>query len=85
MQPIMGAGTNDLRTLWIGDIEPWMNEKHVEDVFNKVGKLWDSLLNFFLIYILSTGRVISVKLIRSKETNLPAGKLNFESHIFSKP
>jgi len=47
MQPIMGAGTNDLRTLWIGDIEPWMNEKHVEDVFNKVGKLWDSLLNFF--------------------------------------
>lgn len=55
MQPIMGAGTNELRTLWIGDIEPWMNEKHIEDVFNKVG------------------RVISVKLIRSKETNLPAG------------
>ena len=26
------------RTLWIGDIEPWMSEKHIEDIFNKVGK-----------------------------------------------
>lgn len=72
-----GAGTNDLRTLWIGDIEPWMNEKHIEDVFNKVGKLDEfcaEFLDFNLFNFNSTGRVISVKLIRSKETNLPAGK-----------
>lgn len=26
------------RTLWIGDIEPWMNEKTIEDIFNQFGK-----------------------------------------------
>ncbi|EGR29205.1 RNA binding protein, putative [Ichthyophthirius multifiliis] len=30
---------SDLKTLWIGDIEPWMNEKYLEDVFNKVGRV----------------------------------------------
>lgn len=29
--------TADLRTLWVGDIEAWMNEKLIEDVFSKVG------------------------------------------------
>ncbi|KAL4440977.1 hypothetical protein ABPG74_009390 [Tetrahymena malaccensis] len=54
----------DLRTLWVGDIEAWMNEQFIESVFNKVGK------------------VVSVKLIRTKETSLPAGYcfVEFQTH-----
>ncbi|KAL4488785.1 hypothetical protein ABPG72_016438 [Tetrahymena utriculariae] len=55
---------SDLRTLWVGDIEAWMNEQFIESVFNKVGK------------------VVSVKLIRTKETSLPAGYcfVEFQTH-----
>lgn len=37
---------NDIRTLWIGDIEPWMTEKHLEEIFNKVGTI-KFLFHFF--------------------------------------
>ena len=30
---------NNIKTLWIGDIEPWMNETHIQEIFNKVGNL----------------------------------------------
>jgi len=67
MNPII----QESKTLWIGDIDHWMDESYIASLFAGSGNkiLTFSPLNNIL------GAVNSVKVIRDKNTGLPAGKL----------
>jgi len=56
------------KTLWIGDIEHWMDESYIGGLFAGTGN------NLFVKKYYYLGAVTSVKLIRDKNTGLPAGK-----------
>jgi RNA recognition motif-containing protein len=60
----MNRDVKTLKTLWVGDIEAWMDEQYLTNLFGK------------------SGRVIKVKIIRDKATNLPIGYgfVEFDSH-----
>lgn len=32
-----GNGGPDAKTLWVGDIESWMDENHIANLFSKIG------------------------------------------------
>ncbi|KAI4306090.1 hypothetical protein L6164_029399 [Bauhinia variegata] len=49
------ASSGDVRLLWIGDLQPWMDE------------------NYLINCCAHTGEVISVKVIRNKQTGMPEG------------
>lgn len=55
------------KTLWIGDLDSWMDEAYVASIFASTG---DSILVIFLII---AGTVSNVKVIRDKKTGAPAG------------
>ncbi|CAL1384588.1 unnamed protein product [Linum trigynum] len=59
-----GAGADDIKSLWIGDLQPWMDETYLISTFS------------------GTGEVVSAKVIRNKQTNLPEGYgfIEFVSH-----
>ena len=46
---------SDSKTIWIGDIEAWMDENYLNSLFA------------------STGAVVGSKIIRDRNTGLPAG------------
>lgn len=60
----MIQNTKRLNTLWVGDIENWMDENSLKQLFEKSAK------------------VLSVKIIRDRVTNLPLGYgfVEFETH-----
>lgn len=62
--PLATTIISESRTLWIGDVESWMDESYIASLFN------------------STGAVQSVKVIRDKNTGLPAGYgfVEFSTH-----
>lgn len=55
-------------TLWVGDIEKWMDENYLAQLFGK------------------TGIVVSTKIIRDKQTNIPVGYgfVQFSTHETAK-
>jgi len=57
----------DSHTLWMGDIDSWMDEKFIYNIFQNLGR---KLLNFILI---TQGGLVNVKIIRDKGTGFPAG------------
>jgi hypothetical protein len=54
------------KTLWIGDIEPWMDENYIQGLFNGV--------SFMAINSFKIAAIQSVKLIRDKTKGTPVGK-----------
>jgi RNA recognition motif-containing protein len=58
------ASQQEVKTLWIGDIEQWMDENYINSL------------------LAHTGGVVSVKIIRDKVTQIPAGYgfIEFSSH-----
>ncbi len=68
--------TNQQRTLWIGDIEPWMDEAYVTGLFSGVSRLD----NFQI------ASVTQVKLIRDKIKQTPVGYgfVEFPNHEIAK-
>jgi hypothetical protein len=54
------------KTLWIGDIEPWMDENYIQGLFNGV--------SFMVINSFKIAAIQSVKLIRDKTKGTPVGK-----------
>lgn len=55
-------------TLWVGDIEKWMDENYLAQLFGK------------------TGLVVSTKIIRDRQTNIPVGYgfVEFNNHETAK-
>lgn len=55
-------------TLWVGDIEKWMDENYLAQLFGK------------------TGIVVSTKIIRDRQTNIPVGYgfVQFNNHETAK-
>ncbi|XP_039035922.1 polyadenylate-binding protein RBP45C-like [Hibiscus syriacus] len=49
------AGSGEIRSLWIGDLQPWMDENYLISIFAQ------------------TGEMVSAKVIRNKQTDLPEG------------
>ncbi|KAM7504174.1 hypothetical protein LguiB_003078 [Lonicera macranthoides] len=49
------AGTDEIRSLWIGDLQYWMDEAYINNCFYH------------------TGELVSVKVIRNKQTGQPEG------------
>lgn len=49
------TGSQETKTLWVGDIENWMDEGYIANLFAKVGS------------------VVSVKIIRDKNSGAPMG------------
>ena len=63
------------KTLWIGDIEPWMDEQYISNLFNKVREKPECLTmpnNVF--HFLQYAVIQNVKLIRDKLKGAPVGK-----------
>ncbi|XP_042045474.1 polyadenylate-binding protein RBP47-like [Salvia splendens] len=58
------ASAEDNKTIWIGDLQPWMDEDYLQSCFSP------------------TGEVISVKMIRNRQTGLSDryGFIEFSSH-----
>jgi len=63
--------TSDCRTLWIGDIEPWMDEAYITSLFQGLG----ILINFLYKAI---ANVTNVKLIKDRVVGLPDGNKQFK-------
>lgn len=51
----VGGGSDEIRSLWIGDLQYWMDETYVTNCFY------------------NTGEVVTVKIIRNKQTGQPEG------------
>ncbi|XP_074380246.1 polyadenylate-binding protein RBP45-like isoform X3 [Apium graveolens] len=49
------SGSDEIRSLWIGDLQPWMDEAYINTCFY------------------TTGELVSVKVIRNKQTGQPEG------------
>jgi RNA recognition motif-containing protein len=64
MNSAENGNNQDKKTLWIGDIEAWMDEQYLSSLFGK------------------SASIISVKIIRDKQTNLPVGYgfIEFTTH-----
>nr|CAB3494116.1 unnamed protein product [Digitaria exilis]CAB3499091.1 unnamed protein product [Digitaria exilis] len=65
--PSGGGGGDDARTLWIGDLQYWMDENYLYSCFSQAGE------------------VISVKIIRNKQTGQPEGYgfIEFGNHALA--
>jgi RNA recognition motif-containing protein len=66
LSPNAGSSPQDSKTLWVGDIENWMDDSYIANLFNKF----------------SPGTVQGVKIIRDKNSGAPMGYgfVEFASH-----
>jgi hypothetical protein len=65
---------NTSNTLWMGDIENWMEEEHVFNIFKEISIL-------FYIYTIPETNVKSVKLIRDRTTGQKQGKIPYNGNF----
>jgi|JFJP01.1.fsa_nt_gi RNA recognition motif-containing protein len=66
LSPNAGSTPQDSKTLWVGDIENWMDDSYIANLFNKF----------------APGTVQGVKIIRDKNSGAPMGYgfVEFNSH-----